>query len=155
MAHTKNVSLVYYLVALPLVFITLLYTGIIRRFFYALPIACLKLVASRSMARVVAMTSAFCLLLYGRILPIPFTYFIERFESLIEHSILRGSAYTFIDNAELETLPNSFIELGNSGVNFWHVEMIFPVPMIEYWVYFGLFLGALTLSIAIDKLLLR
>ncbi|EGQ9239486.1 hypothetical protein [Vibrio vulnificus] len=151
----SNTSFLFYLIALPIIFFTLLYTGIVRRFFYALPIAVTKLLGRVSFTRVLSLTITIWLLLYSQLLPVPFTVFLQRFESLLEHSILRGNASDYIRGAELSTMPNAFEELAIQPVNVWHIELIFPVPMVEFLVFFGLFLGATFLSILVDKIVSR
>lgn len=144
----KTTSKLYYVLAMPVVFFTLLYTGIVRRPFYALPILAVNIVARYSVVALVG----FIAILYYKVLPLPVTHFLGRIETLFSHAPNVRSMVAVITGAE-NPLPEHFGELAIRPVDFWHFELIFPIPMWEYLVLFGLFIGACITSIIFDLFL--
>lgn len=144
-------SISRYVVALVLVFATLLYTGIIRRTFYALPIAATK-VFSVSITRLAIFSSVFTFIMYTRLVELPVTLFVDRLSHLMTFSDVTGSLREVMNGVSRESLPQSYEALKVVGVDFWHRELIFFVPMFEYWLVGFMFVGVFLMSVLFDKL---
>ncbi|MFA0087584.1 hypothetical protein [Vibrio sp. 10N.261.51.F12] len=135
----------YYLFAMPLIFFTLLYTGIIRRPFYLLPILFVNIALRLSVVSLIL----FIFILYLNLLPLPIEFFIERLEALFNHLPSMVSLRDQIIGAELQPLPD-FSELKIMPVNMWFFEPIIPVPSWKYVYLFCLFIGACINSMVFD-----
>ncbi|MDN3661089.1 hypothetical protein [Vibrio agarivorans] len=138
-----------YAVAFTFVFATLLYTGIVRRTFYLLPIAATKLFTG-SIGRLIVLVGIFNAVLYTRYIELPVTLFLDRLSHLMTYSDVTGSLYEVIEGISREAIPQSYEALKITCVNFWHKELFFFIPMFEYWLLGFMFLGILIMSITFD-----